>query len=78
MLDANSKSGAAMRASHKISPVNFKVYDQGISDDVIDNITKDIEIQPQPCKALVIFDDNSDMIHSQGRESKLKLLYRSR
>ena len=57
-----------------IAPEGFKVYAQGISDGVIDAITTDIQTQPQPCRALIIFDDNSDMLHSQPRDSKLQLL----
>lgn len=57
-----------------IAPAGFKVYPQGVSDTVIDQITADIQSQPTPCRALIIFDDNSDMLHSQGRDSKLQLL----
>jgi hypothetical protein len=57
-----------------IAPKGFKVYAEAVSDQVIDSITTDIQKQPHPCRSLIIFDDNSDMLHSQGRDSNLKTL----
>ena len=58
----------------RIAPEGVSVYTETISDKIVDAITSDIQSQPTPCRSLIIFDDNSDMIHKQARESKLKLL----